>query len=156
MVVTSFTIVISGLTIDTNILIYSIDRRDPSKHRIGSSITETCLDNGCVVALQAINEFFRAVTRKGLLPDVEAIRFVHGVLGAMHVVAPNEGDLVHAMTAHRRYKIRFFDALLLATVQRAGCTILLSEDMQHEGIYDGIQVINPFKISDADLVDLMV
>ncbi len=141
----------SGVTIDTNILIYAIDSRNAEKHRRAATVVGSCLDAHGIIPLQALSEFFRAVTRKGLLPDAEAASFVESVRRATSVVASSEDDLAQAMTAHRRHKLQFFDALLLATVRRAGCTVLLSEDMQHERTYDGVQVLNPFLLSAADL-----
>ncbi len=41
--------------------------------------------------------------------------------------------------------------MLLATSLRAGCKVFFSEDMQHNHNYDGIIVLNPFKLSSGEL-----
>ncbi len=73
----------------------------------------------------------------------------------MKVFPVNEADLLAAMGIYQRYDIQFFDALLIATVERAGCTTLISEDMQHNGRYSGVDVVNPFKLSPAELDQLL-
>ncbi len=48
-----------------------------------------------------------------------------------------------------------FDALLLAIAANAGCTLFLSEDMQHNQTYGPITVRNPFLLTPADLTALL-
>ena len=44
-----------------------------------------------------------------------------------------------------RHRLSFYDSLMLAAACRAGCDILLTEDMQHGLTIDrGPQVVNPF------------
>lgn len=155
MVETSFMIVISGVSCDTNILVYSIDLRDPQKHGIAKRVVDECSDMGCAVSLQCLSEFFRAVTMKHLLPIPDARRIVQILRRSMNVFPMNEADLLNAMAIYQRYDIQFFDALLIATVERAGCTTLISEDMQHEGHYGGVTVVNPFKLSPSKLDHLL-
>jgi len=150
----SSTIVINRSTIDTNILIYSIDRRDETKHELAKRIVKASYLARTVIPLQSLNEFFRAATRKGLLQKLEATQVVNAACAAMRVVAANERDLVYAMESYSRNNLQFFDQLLIATARRAGCTTLFSEDMQHEGIYDGLTVLNPFKLTSEALDSL--
>jgi predicted nucleic acid-binding protein len=42
-------------------------------------------------------------------------------------------------------RLSMFDALLLATAREAGCTVLLSEDMQDGAEFDGLVVRNPLR-----------
>lgn len=146
---------ISDISCDTNILVYSIDLRDAQKHLIAKRVVDTCSDMGCPVSLQCLNEFFRASTVKHLLPIADARRIVQILRRSMKVFPVNEADLLAAMGIYQRYDIQFFDALLIATVERAGCTTLISEDMQHNGRYSGVDVVNPFKLSPAELDQLL-
>ena len=151
----SSTIVISRATIDTNILIYAVDRRNQAKHEIAERVVGAFLRDGNIILLQALNEFFRAVTRKGLLSKEEAVVIVNAARGIKLVIATNEHDLAYAMDSYERHNLQFFDQLLIATARRVGCTVLISEDMQHECIYDGLTVLNPFKLS-AEALDRLL
>ena len=43
-----------------------------------------------------------------------------------------------------RFKLSYWDALMVAAAQQMGCAYLLTEDLQHEQRFDNLQVINPF------------
>ncbi|CAN5446331.1 PIN domain-containing protein [soil metagenome] len=140
----SFTTVISSITFDTNILIYSIDTRDPRKHAAAKNIVKSCSAEGAILPLQCLNEFYRATTRKRLLPAADAKIVVQIMLKAMDVVTPSEADLIEAMNANQEHAIPFFDGLLWATAQRAGCTVLLTEDFQDGRILGNVTFRDPF------------
>jgi predicted nucleic acid-binding protein len=53
----------------------------------------------------------------------------------------------------QRYDLNYWDGLLLATARLNGIPSLVSEDMQHRGLYDGVRVLNPFA-TDFDLAQL--
>jgi predicted nucleic acid-binding protein len=43
-----------------------------------------------------------------------------------------------------RYRLAFYDALIVASARNAGCTLLLTEDLQAEAVIDGVRIRNPF------------
>ena len=59
-------------TLDTNILIYSVDSLAGARHEIAREIVERAVFHNCWLSLQAISEFFVAATRKGKMPREEA------------------------------------------------------------------------------------
>ena len=55
-------------------------------------------------------------------------------------------DLVRrAMYVKEEYGIQFYDALIVATADKLGCTEIISEDLNDEQVYCGMAVVNPFK-----------
>ena len=52
-----------------------------------------------------------------------------------------------AWAMEARHGLQYWDCLVLAAAQHSGCTLVLSEDMQHEGRFGAVQVINPFLAS---------
>ena len=52
------------LTLDTNILIYAIDRDAKDKHKRAISVIEQAIHLDCVLTLQALCELYAAATRK--------------------------------------------------------------------------------------------
>ena len=141
----------SKICFDTNILIYSIDIRDPDKHLVAERVVGACSDMASPVALQALGEFFSAVTRKGLLPSPEAAQIVNTLREASNVIPAIEDDLPAAIEIHQRYGFQFFDCLLAATYIRSGCTTLLSEDFQHTQTIFALTVLNPFRMTEQEL-----
>ena len=64
-------------SLDTNILVYAVDRDAGEKHRIAVELLDALTEQDCVLSLQALAEFFHVVTRKGHVPTVEAAGIVN-------------------------------------------------------------------------------
>ncbi len=52
--------------------------------------------------------------------------------------------LIYALDIQNAHDLQFFDALLVACAESAGCDILFSEDMADGAKYGSITVRNPF------------
>jgi predicted nucleic acid-binding protein len=50
-----------------------------------------------------------------------------------------------AIDTHKTYHISYWDSLIVSAAERAGCTMLLSEDLSDGQTYQNILVRNPFK-----------
>jgi predicted nucleic acid-binding protein len=48
------------------------------------------------------------------------------------------------LDVRQRWRFSFYDSLIVAAAQAAGCRRLLSEDLQHGQRLDGLLVENPF------------
>lgn len=132
--------------VDTNILLYARDRSEPRKQ----PIAEACLAelwegrNGCV-SVQVLNEFFVNATQKldpGLTrseawEDVEA-------LAAWEPLALDMPLIARGFALQGRYRLSYWDALIVAAAETGCCEEILSEDLAEGALYAGIQVRNPF------------
>jgi predicted nucleic acid-binding protein len=127
--------------LDTNVLIYGISRNDPRAAR-----ATALLRQGGTISVQVLNEFTNVALKKlrRTLPEiVEA-------LDAMRTIFPDPkpiGVTTHesATTIAQRDGFAFYDSLIIASALEAGCSILLSEDMQNGRIIDGrLTIRNPF------------
>ncbi len=131
-------------TVDTNILIYAIDRHAGEKQAISQSLIESLVCDDGVVTLQVLGEFFHATTRKGFLSPAEARVRIDYWRDLFHVAAADEIALDDAVTAVTDHGLSFWDAMLWATARQAGCPVLYSEDMQHGRTLGGVEIVNPF------------
>jgi predicted nucleic acid-binding protein len=146
-------------TLDTNILIYAVDRSGGAKHRVAIEIVDCSIERSCILTVQALAEFVFAVTRKALIPREEAVAQARDWLTVFPIVAADgnapRGRLQRhktaAYSAIEQERFGLFDALLLATAAQAGCTIALSADMHDGARRDCIVVRNPF--ADGALAD---
>ena len=50
-----------------------------------------------------------------------------------------------ALRIRDRYQLHFYDALVVAAALEAGCKRLLTEDLQHGQVSDGMTIENPFR-----------
>jgi len=131
-------------TLDTNILIYSIDRQAGDRHHKAIELIEEMARCDCILTLQALSEFYSAVNRKDKMPRDEAQAQVNDWMILFPVVNAGPRILQRAMKAVDDHKFSFWDAMLLETAVQAGVTRFLSEDMQHGRFWKGMSIQNPY------------
>ena len=130
-------------TLDTNILVYAVDRSAGARHELAVEIVDRAVERPCTLTVQALGEFVTAVTRKGLAPRAEAIAQAEDWLELFPTAAADASALAAALAAARAGRFGLWDALLLATARAAGCRVALSEDMHDGAELGGIVVRNP-------------
>src|SRR5581483_11903469 len=69
-------------------------------------------------------------TRKGRLSTDEARNRIEDWQALFPVVAAGANTLSHAIDGLRRFQMPFWDAMLWATVQEAGVSVLLTDELQ--------------------------
>ncbi len=50
-----------------------------------------------------------------------------------------------ALEIREAFDVQFFDSLLLASAERAGCCVLYTEDLNDGQLYGSVRAVNPFK-----------
>jgi predicted nucleic acid-binding protein len=135
--------------VDTNVLVYARDASEPEKQPVaGEQLRRLWVDRRGRVSFQVLHEYYVTVTRKlspGLSP-ASARRDVTSLL-AWEPVAPSAMILQRAWDNQDRFQLSFWDAMIVASAQHAGCQVLLTEDL-HDGLdLDGLRVVNPFRRS---------
>ena len=148
-------IVKGRFSLDTNILVYSVDRDGGERHRRSMELVEQAARCDCVLTVQALAEFFLATTRKSLLAPSHASHFVCDWLEVFEVTVANGAAVVDAMNAVDEHRLSFWDALLWATARQAGCSAVVSEDMQHGRRLGGVEFVNPFAAEAATVMATM-
>ena len=131
--------------LDTNVLVYAVEAGGGAKTARAEAIVQRAVaSRRCVLAVQSIGEFYAACVRKRhASPPAAASRAADfGHLFATVAASMNEVRVALAEAAAGRFS--YWDALLLATLGRAGCTVLLSEDMGDGAMLAGVTVRDPF------------
>ena len=49
-----------------------------------------------------------------------------------------------AWAVESRWQLSYWDALMVGAAQQQGCSVLLTEDLQHDQLIDGVRILNPF------------
>ena len=139
--------------VDTNVLVYSRDTTEAEKHAIASDIMRRLWqDRSGVISTQVCSEFYVTVTRKldpGLSPE-EAWEDIDALL-AWNPVPVDAPCIRVARHVELRYGLSWWDSLIIAACSQAGCTEILSEDLNPHQEYLGIRVMNPFNAGGATL-----
>jgi predicted nucleic acid-binding protein len=130
--------------LDTNVLVYSDDPRDPLKHQKAIDLIKHHLSQRTgAVSTQVLQEYFVNATGKLKLDPDLAKRRVE-VFAKFQVTEPAVADVLLAIDLHRLHGLSFWDSLILQSAKQSGCRVLLSEDMQHGQVIDGMRIVNPF------------
>lgn len=131
--------------LDTNVLLYAYDPTDTRKQRIAQAIVERGLVGDVVLSTQVLAEFATTLLHKAsfaVRPDdvIGALdRLVH-----MRVITPSHALVRRAVEANAAYGIHFYDGMIVASAEKAGCERIWSEDMNPGQKYFGVTVENPF------------
>lgn len=132
--------------VDTNVLLYHWDASDQLKQRRAIEWLRRLGDAGAGrVSFQVLTEFYVNATQKLRKPVARADAQIY--VRAFFAWRPvfTDSDLVNAAWREQdRYKLSWWDALIVAAAQRAGCRTLLSEDFQAGQQFGDVTVVNPF------------
>lgn len=143
------------LTLDTNILIYAVDRDAGKKHERAMQIIDQAIYLDTVLTLQVLCEFYSATTRKGYAQHEEVMAFIKGWIDVFPIVESHSSTLLIALKAVEKHKLSFWDAMLWATAKEAQCSLLLSEDFQTNSNFGGVYIKNPL-LSDEPLEKMLM
>jgi predicted nucleic acid-binding protein len=138
--------------IDTSILVYRHDPRDPVKQSVARKVLRDGQAGGTLlVPQQALIEFVAATTRpqpgldgEPLLDRATALAQVERLLLQFDVVWPDETVMRTAARGAAAYGLSWFDAHLWAFAEANGIPEILSEDFEHGRHYGRVRVVNPF------------
>jgi predicted nucleic acid-binding protein len=131
---------------DTNILVYALDETAGEKRRIARELVGRLWEMGVgAISVQVLQELFVTLIRRLPVPDgFEIAQSTLSDLTAWKVVEPTAQDVLAATACSRRWKVSFWDAMLLRTASQAGARIVWSEDLNPGQRYDDLVVHNPF------------
>ena len=143
--------------VDTNLLVYRFDPRDPLKQQRAKEILRNGLIDGShVLAHQCIVEFVAAVSRPReelgglpLLPPLEARLEAEELIAEYLVLYPSREILLTALRGTAMYGLSWFDAHLWAHAELYGVEEILSEDFAHGRHYGTVRAVNPFLAADG-------
>jgi predicted nucleic acid-binding protein len=128
------------------VLIYAHDLDAGSKHDRAAAILSDLWENeNGIVSVQVLQEFYVNVTRKISAPLTPAL--ARGVIRNYLAwqIAPNDPSTVlSASEIAERNQISFWDALIVASASNAGADRILSEDLNHGQMIEGVVIENPF------------
>jgi predicted nucleic acid-binding protein len=138
--------------VDTNVLVYARDSRDAVKQaKARDWISQLWDGQRGRTSAQVLSEFYEVVTRKfkTAVAREDAWEEVQSYL-AWNPQPINTEVLVRGREIESRYRLNWWDCLVVAAAQVQGCVLLLSEDMQDGADYGGVIVRSPFTLRVAD------
>lgn len=144
----------TAVFVDSTTILYTQDRRLPAKRERSTRWLRRLLSSQrMVVSLQVLNEIYAVASRK---PDFAHWRptvqtFIQDSL--VWTTPPLDASATReAWALEDRYRISFWDAMVLVSANRAGCGYFLSEDLNDGQLYGAVRAINPFRHTPEDVL----
>jgi len=134
-------------TLDTNLLVYAIDSAAGARHDAAGQIIQHAVRLDCWLTLQAVSEFYAAVTRTGIVQPPDAAAQAADWLDLFPCTAASEAAARTALANAAVGRASYWDALLVATASEAGCRVILTEDLVDGADLGGVRIRNPFSAS---------
>lgn len=126
---------------DTNVLLYLLSGDDTKADR-----AEALIADGGVVSVQVLNEFAAVASRKLRMAWPEVREILAQVRAVCRVVPLDVETHEGGLNLAERWRLAFYDAVIVASALRAGCSVLYSEDFQHGRVFGKhLTVRNPFR-----------
>jgi predicted nucleic acid-binding protein len=140
------------LFVDTDVFVYSRDAQQPDKAaRARQWLEHLWREQMGRTSVQVLSEYYYTLTRK-IRPALTAEKAWDSV-AALFVWNPQPVDLLlleRGRAVEDRFKLSWWDSLVVAAAQLQACAALLTEDLQDGCTYGTVTVLNPFKTGIAE------
>jgi predicted nucleic acid-binding protein len=133
--------------LDTNIFVYSVTDDDQAKAKRATALIRSGIaaQKG-VVSYQVVQEFFNLALKRlaRRMSTPECGEYLETVFRPMLRVQSSVALLNDALALQSRFKLSWYDSLIVCAALEAECGILYSEDMQHGQLFGPLEIRNPF------------
>jgi predicted nucleic acid-binding protein len=133
--------------VDTNILVYAHDADAGARHAAAVEKISAFWDAAYppAISTQVIQELYATLSRKGA--DPKECRRIVSIYFDWEIIDHDPTLIVLGMDLSERFKINWWDSLIVAAAYRAKASILWTEDFQEGQRFDFLTVQNPFNLS---------
>lgn len=132
--------------VDTNVLVYAHDSSAVEKHEIAKSLIDRLwMEKTGVLSTQVLQEFYVTVRKKVAKPvDVRTAKSWISDYLNWAIIQNDSLAVLRAIDMEQRYRISFWDAMIIQAANQADLTLLYSDDLNHGQLYGKVRVENPF------------
>ncbi|RCW75418.1 PIN domain-containing protein [Pseudorhodoferax soli] len=130
--------------IDTNILVYAEASDLPAKQRTALDLLKRLYEEASgVLSTQVLQEYCNVAIRKLRMP-AQQIRARLDLYEQFEIVQVTPVIVRMGLDLHQTRSLSFYDALIVASAQTAGCSTLFSEDLNTGDKMGPVRIANPF------------
>ena len=133
--------------LDTNIFVYTFDATAPDKAAPAKELVKRALKTKIgVVSYQVVQEFFNVAMRRfeSPLTAAEADQYLAATFRPLLAVHSSPALFSEALRLGSKFRLAWYDSLIVAAAIEAQCDTLYSEDLQHGQRLESVTVTNPF------------
>ena len=136
----------NAVFVDTNVFAYARDASEPYKQPLAAQrIARLWREQNGRTSMQVLNEYYVTLTRK-LKPGLKSEAAWEDVelLLAWEPQPVDRELILRAREVERRYRLSWWDSMIVSAAQLQECETLLTEDLQDGMILGSVTVRNPF------------
>lgn len=131
--------------LDTNVFLYAFLNQDVAKKTTAAKLVAQATKNHeGHASMQIVREFCNVMAKKSG-KSAQEIGQAIGLFGRIQLVDDSLELIQRALKLRETYRLQFYDSALLASAERAGCSVLYTEDLNDGQMYGSVRVVNPFK-----------
>ena len=143
----------TAVFVDTSVLLYAVDASEPEKRPVANDWLQRLWDGRAGrLSVQVLHEFYVNATRLKVGLEPAEARAAIEALAAWNPLSNDPALINSAWDIEDRFGFSFWDSLIVAAAPRAGCTHVLTEDLQDGQVIDGLTVVDPFLHSPDSLL----
>jgi predicted nucleic acid-binding protein len=133
--------------LDTNIFVYSFDASSPKKAAQATKLIRKGIEaRGGIVSYQVVQEFFNVALRRFAKPmsSVDAEQYLSTTFRPLLAVHSSSALYGEALRIGARFRLAWYDSLIVASAIEGQCDVLYSEDFQDGQQIGSVTIANPF------------
>jgi predicted nucleic acid-binding protein len=132
--------------LDTNVFVYSFDAGSPKAAQSAKLIKSAIETRGGIVSYQVVQEFFNVALRRFAKPmtSAEAEQYLSTTFRPLLSVHSSPALYGEALRIGARFRLAWYDSLIVASAIEGQCDVLYSEDFQDGQQFGTVVISNPF------------
>jgi predicted nucleic acid-binding protein len=134
--------------VDTNVFVYARQSNERIRQPLAIEwLEQLWREESGRTSMQVLSECYATLTRKikPAVPRADAWHYATSLL-TWNPQPTDHELLVRARETEERYRLSWWDSLIVAAAQLQNCALLLTEDLQNHAVYGGVTVRNPFSL----------
>jgi len=132
--------IMNEIFIDSNIILYLMDSNVHKRSTAQKLLQQTPFINS-----QVLTEVANVCRRRFNYSKEQILLLWNDLINDCDFIDTSKVTFQKSMDLVRKYNLQIFDALIVCSALDANCSILYSEDMQHNmKIENKLKIVNPF------------
>jgi predicted nucleic acid-binding protein len=132
------------VALDTNVLAYAEGLNDAERRGIAIDLVDRLPQGAAVIPVQVLGELFNVLVRRAGKSRRAAREALLSWRDTFAVVETSPETMLAAVDLATDHQFGIWDAVILSAASKAGCRLLLSEDLREGFTWGGVTVVNPF------------
>jgi predicted nucleic acid-binding protein len=131
--------------VDTSVILYAYEGAAVRKQEISIELLRRLsVEREGALSVQVLSEFYYNARRKFRMSGASAEEAVRD-FSTWQLHRPDHASILSAIDLEQRYKIAWYDAMILNGAMETNCSILWTEDFQDGQRFGDLTIRNPYK-----------